>query len=273
MPNQIVTQLKISIKRKQKKNPQYSLRLLARRIGLSSSFLSQVLSGKKNFPIERLDSLVQELELDEFAQGRMFDAIVDAQRQQWSEQSETMAKLIGTAFPSKKKKVRVYNEVPSSKMNLLNPWYNAALLDLISSEDFQVDFSWMARRLGITPQQAHAAWSFLKDNQFIIEHEGRWKKDEQYLRIPVKNSSASLREHYREILAKIDQQLKTKTSPSDVKRRLIIGASCTANLKKFDDVCQYLEESLYLAAEELSEDPCQEVFYLMVSAIPLTHRD
>ncbi|MGZ3826991.1 MAG: TIGR02147 family protein [Bdellovibrio sp.] len=272
MSNKFVEQLRASIQRKQKKNPNYSIRKLAQDIDLSHSFISQVLSGKKQFPMERLDDLVKALELDEFALRRFVESIVETQMQEWKTKSKTLDKYLKQDFSKTSSSVRVYNELPLSKMTLINPWYNMAVLDLVVSEDFRVNYKWLAERLQISTAQAQSAWSFLKENKFVEEKDGRWKKSEQYLRLPVLKSSEPIRQHYLQVLDRIEDQLKNKSSESDLGRRLIVGATCTANQQKLSEVKQYLEDSLYVAAEELAEGPCTDVYYLLVSAIPLTRQ-
>lgn len=270
MNNKFVDQLRASIQRKQKKNPNYSLRKMAQDIGLSHSFLSQVLSGKKQYPMERLDDLVETLELDDFALRRFIESIIETQMLEWKTKSKTLNRYLKQEFSKSSSSVRVYNELPFSKMTLINPWYNMAVLDLVSSEDFKLSYSWLAERLQISSAQAQSAWSFLKENNFIEEVNGRWQKSERYLRLPVLKSSEPIRQHYLQILSKIEDQLKNKTNELELSKRLIVGASCTANPQKLSEVKQYLEDSLYVAAEELAEGDCKEVYYLLVSAIPLT---
>ncbi len=271
MSAKFTSQLLASIHRKQKKNPKFSLRLMAKQLGLSHSFLSQVLSGKKQLPIERLDSLIEVLELDDFAKRRLLENIIDDQINNWKAKSKSLGEHLRQTVNKSKISVRVYEELPASKMSLVNPWFNMAILDLVESEDFHLNYPWMADRLGISPFQAQAAWAFLIDHKFVIEDNGRWKKSDQYLRLPVLKSSQPIRQHYLQILAKMEEQLKKRTSDADFKRRLITGATCTANPQKLEEVKQYLEDSLYIAAEELAEGACSEVYYLMVSAIPLTN--
>lgn len=270
MSAKFTSQLLASIHRKQKKNPKFSLRLMAKQLGISHSFLSQVLSGKKQFPLDRIDALIDVLELDEFAKRRLLENVIDEQIDDWKTKSKALGEHLEQTVTHSKLSVRVYEEIPPSKMSLVNPWFNMAILDLVESQDFSVNYSWISKRLGVSTFQAQAAWAFLTEQKFVIEDNGRWKKSDLYLRMPVLKSSEPIRQHYLQILGKMEEQLKKKTSDADLKRRMIVGATCTANSQKLDEVKQYLEDSLYIAAEELAEGDCSEVYYLMVSAIPLT---
>lgn len=270
MTTKFTSQLLASIHRKQKKNPKFSLRLMAKNLGLSHSFLSQVLSGKKQFPIDRIDSLIEVLELDDFAKRRLLENIIDSQIDDWKSKSKYLGDHLELAIQKTKPSVRVYEEIPPSKMSLINPWYNMALLDLVESHDFQVNYPWISTRLHISPFQAQAAWTFLVDNKFVVQENEQWKKTDLYLRMPVTRSSEPIRQHYLQILQKVEDQLKRKVTDEDLKRRLIIGATCTTNPAKLEEVKQYLEDTLYIAAEELAEGTCSEVYHILLSAIPLT---
>lgn len=271
MHAKFTSQLLASIHRKQKRNPKFSLRLIAKKLGVSHSFLSQILSGKKQFPIDRLDALIEVLELDEFGQRRLIENLIDAQIDEWKTKSKALGEHLKVATSKLSPSVRVYEEVPSSKMSLVNPWYTMAVLDLVESQNFFVNFEWIAKRLGISPIEAQSAWTYLVTHQFVVESDGHWKKNDPYLRIPVIHSNEMIRQHYLQILKKIEHQLQKKTSETDRNQRLIVGATCTTNPQKLAEVKQYLEDTLYIAAEELAEGTGSEVYYIFVSAIPLTN--
>lgn len=270
MNSNFVRQLQSSIRRKQKRNAKYSLRLLATQLGLSHSFLSQVLAEKKSFPIERIDDLIAVLELDEFAERRLIEGLVEDQYGHWKLKSKAVSRFLKKTAHSASAPPRVYDELPTDKLTLLSHWYHLALLDLLASADFQLNFQWIADRLNINSFEAQAAWMFLKENRLVEEVDGRWKKSDRHLRLPVNRGASPVREHYVQMLQKMQNELKTKTSEDDRSLRLMVGASCTANMSKWNDVKQYLEDALYCGAEELSEGESREVYYLMVSAIPLT---
>jgi uncharacterized protein (TIGR02147 family) len=244
--------------------------MFAAQLGLSHSFVSQVFAGKKSFPVDRLDDLVAVLELDEFAERRLIEGFLDEQHAHWKGKSKRFALFLKSAAARGAQVPRVYDELPTNKMTLLSNWYNLALLDLLECPDFRLNYQWIADRLNINSFQAQAAWTFLKENGLVQEVQGRWKKTDAFMRLPVPKGAHPVREHYLQLLQKMQQELKTKTSENDRGLRLMVGASCTANMNKWSEVKQYLEDSLYCAAEELAEGECEEVYYLMVSAIPLT---
>lgn len=59
--------LKEELMRRKNRNPSYSLRAFAKDIGLSSSFVSKVISGKKNVSEESLLKISHRLKLDNFS--------------------------------------------------------------------------------------------------------------------------------------------------------------------------------------------------------------
>ena len=196
---------------------------MAKNLGLSHSFLSQVLSRKKEFPIDRLDRLIEVLELDDFAKRRLLESLVESQISEWQQKSSELGEHLKQTMFKSKSSVRVYEEIPISKMSLINPWFTMALLDLVESSNFQVNYQWMAERLGITVYQAQSAWVYLTTNNFVVEQDNQWKKTDVFLRLPVLKSTETVSQHYLQILKKIEDTLTKKSSDADYNNRLIVG--------------------------------------------------
>lgn len=72
-----IMQMKASFERMAKKYIGYSWRRLAKKIGISHSFLLQIIKGTKKFPAERIDLLVEALELDEFSKSRILNSYLE----------------------------------------------------------------------------------------------------------------------------------------------------------------------------------------------------
>ncbi|MGZ3694380.1 MAG: TIGR02147 family protein [Bdellovibrionota bacterium] len=119
------------------RNPSYSLRAFARKVGISASALSEILSGKRNVS--------------------QFLALRIADRMMWS--PETVAEL--SRLPRYRK--RATNEArPNVQLSMdnfhaISDWHHYAIISLVETEDFREQPEWIAHRLGIARSVAQQA--------------------------------------------------------------------------------------------------------------------
>jgi len=60
-----------------------------------------------------------------------------------------------------------YNQLSEDTFSVINDWFHFAILELVKTEGFQSDASWIAKRLSIHPTQAQAAVERLERLDFI----------------------------------------------------------------------------------------------------------
>jgi plasmid maintenance system antidote protein VapI len=116
------------------KNPGYSLRAFARKLGISSAALSEILNGKR--------SVSQKL------------ALRVADRLAWS--PDQRAGVV--ALPRYQKKTDAEPvQLTMDHFQAVSDWYHFAILSLAETVDFDEDAAWIAHRLNISRPQARAA--------------------------------------------------------------------------------------------------------------------
>ena len=101
------------------RNPRYSLRSYARRLGIGYSDLSKILRGTRK--------------VTEKMYARIKDSLP-----------------VEMASP-------VYTSIDQDQFRLISEWYHFAILALVKTAGFQPRFGWIAKRLGISPLQARTA--------------------------------------------------------------------------------------------------------------------
>lgn len=267
--------IKTSFSRMEKKYPGYSWRRLSKKIGISHVFLLQILKGIRKFPSERLDNLISALEMDDYSINQLVQAYLEGYLKSIQESSHAISNYINQNKNVGQSHLyqTIFDELPLNKINIFKPWYNAALFDLIETKDFQPNSKWIAHRLSITEQQADMAFSFLKGEKLIeLNSDGIWCKSQKKVRIPSSKPAPIMNEFYNDMFYRSSALMRKPYKEEDYQKRLILGLTCSINTENWKPVKLKLAEQLLLNAEELSDGNCDEVYYLMTMAIPLSKK-
>lgn len=238
---------------RRRRNPRYSLRALARDLGVSHSYLSLALNGKR-----RLSSR-QTLNLAKLA------ALPT---------KETTSLLLASAEvrspsdnPSAPKASFVRQEM--DRYRVLEEWYHLPILDLTRLLRFRAEPPWIARELGISARQAASALARLKRLGMLVEVNGRWTKREQRIAFPTRESMASVRAFHRQMIEKSLKALGS-SRPADFGRRDITGITMPVNAAKIPQAKKRIERFRRMLLRFLADGECTDLYQLNVQLFPLT---
>lgn len=129
------------------RNPSYSMRAFALRIGVNQSVISQVLSGKR--PLTR----------------KTAQRILEGLGQAPSTIHQTLE------GPAEEKSA--YTSLGADSFQLVSEWYHYAILSLAETEGFRGTPKWVATRLGISPQTAKEALDRLLRLELLAHKVGK----------------------------------------------------------------------------------------------------
>lgn len=246
--------LKSSWQRLRKSNPtKWSLRNLARKSRVSPGFLSKVLSGKKSLPPKLALRLAELMSLDELSVIQVSGNLHNS-----SLNSDVMDTV---------------DLAPMESEWLLGRWYRLALLDLMTTDDFQNDVSWMARRLGISTHEIERSLRMLEQEGLAKKNKsGNWQKTSQRLRFPTTTSKEVIRNHHKAQIKKALLVLENQLTPVEFKKRLIMGITLACNPANLEKIKVKLQNALYEAAVELSDGACTEVYQMNLQLFQVTKR-
>ncbi len=142
----------------QGRNPSYSLRSYANKVGVHVGALSSIMNGKRNVSRDLAERIARRL-------------LVDPQ---------TRADLLGL-FPARRKNKKAtddqgpvtprYLQLEASQFKMIAEWEYYAVLSLMNCDDFQDDTSWIAKRLGITEARTLEVIKLLFEMKLIIRNE------------------------------------------------------------------------------------------------------
>lgn len=252
--------LKIHFKRKQEQNSAYSLRALARDLGVSPSFVSSLFQGKKKISKKIFFKLTASLEMDEYAVASLQQAL--------NKEASPFASTLGIATESSTVKFKPIGK--KRAMTLLHKWYYIAVLDLITCKNAKSEISWISRKLGLLSSEVEEALEVLSKLELIKKHNEKWVKVVTKLRIPTVHSQSEIRDFHRQMIEKALMELKFKHQQADFDRRLINGITLAINPQKIKKARQRINEALHEIAEELMDDDSTELYQINLQLFPLS---
>lgn len=147
--------LKSVLKKKQEKNPRFSLRAWSTQVGLKNpSTLSRVLNKKGTMPMSYAKKLAETLSLKE-DELRYFELLVLIHEAEGTEQETILKSLLTEVKNRNPKQTLISQDIFAA----ISQWYHLAIRELVALKEFREDATWIAKKLNddITPTQATEA--------------------------------------------------------------------------------------------------------------------
>lgn len=246
-------------------NPRYSLRSLARDLDVNPSVVSRILTGKQDITPIRLEQFIEILNIDAIAAKELKrHLIISYMKELGLEESD----LFGMPPVS----VMDYDDrhLSIKDMNILNPWYNIAILEFSACEDFVKDPAWIAKRLGLRVDQVEKSLTYLLLNGFLVESEEGYRKSSRKLRLPMFKSHEVVRYFHKAMMELAVREMFQKTDDQSYASRLITSTSIAVNSAKLEESKAQIAKMQLEIAEMLNQEPCDEVYNLTIGLFPIT---
>ena len=265
-PRPVAKIFRAALKRKQAVQPAYSLRALARDLGVSAAFLSKVMSGEKLPPRERLEKLCYLLELDVLEKEFVVKAVMldSFGTKVLSRIDAKPRKSIGSKGP------RTTTDAPSRQV--LGSWMNLAVLEGLTLRPPHCDPETLRIRLGISEAHWKQTIQTLLTAGLIEEQDGRYQKKDELLYIAGGRSRAEVRAFHEMMIQKARAELTEKTLQEDYERRLINGFTVAVNPNNLEHVKAKILRFLDEISREAAAGECVDVYQLNVQFFPLTKK-
>lgn len=118
----------------QAKNSQYSMRAYSRKVGITQSAISEILSGKRKITTKMGIKILSGLGVS----------------------PDTFQRIV-SRMQDKKSENREFKPLDVDTFHLVSDWHYFALLSLAETKDFKSSADWIAKRLGISKVKAEEA--------------------------------------------------------------------------------------------------------------------
>lgn len=233
------------------KNPSYSLRAFAKKTGLTSSALSEILRGKRRVSRELACRIARKLCL----------APDEAQE------------LLGL-FPEKltydsaaRDQAIRYTQLNMDHFHVISDWYHFAILSLIETQGYRHDPEWVARRLGIKTSEARAAFERLERLGMIeVDKKGRATRHDVHYATSDEVASVSLRKLHAQNLELARRSLEV----DDIHERDFTAMTLAIDPKDLPEAKKMLREFTDRFTARLERGAKKEVYKLCLQFIPLS---
>lgn len=250
--------------RKKKMSPLYTKSALARDLGVSSAFISNIFKGSKEIPSSKLDRLIYLLEMDDstkqsFLKLRLIE----------KEKNVTTENLIKSGFSNSSNERDL---IPLAKgSDLLKKWWYIVVLESLATINEKNNVDQTRLSLNLSSLQWNEAVAVLLREELIEQGEYYYQKKKDNIYIPNARSKNEIRLFHEQMIDKSKNEL-LKQELSDYERRLISGFTFSLNSKQVDTLKVKIYDFLSEITSSSSDEEIDEVYQLNVQLFPHSGR-
>ncbi len=247
----VVSLLRERLRAAKSRNPRFSLRAYAKRLGVDHSTLSQVLRGRRGLSKRDLEAVgkrmgLSEQTIREYAQGAKKLEVHKAARQQ----------------------MRSY-QFDLDTFQLLSAWHHYAILELVHIHRFKADSRWIADTLGIPVEEVNIALQrLLRLGLLEMAKRDRWidKSGDAEFHSAMQDEAAG-NELDREIHELAIAAIQRTRGEHRAQRQVVLACD-SKNLSRVRRMAdRFIAEVRSMAAESKRKD---DVYQLEISFFPVT---
>lgn len=236
------------------KNPSFSLRAFARKIKLSPSTLSEVLSGKRRLSIENVNKVAENLFLD--PEERF--AFLQSANPFMSRDSQYKK------INAQKKEQRILSK---KQFDVISEWMHFAILSLMKTKSFKSDHDYMAKRLGISKTRLIQSLQNLMDLGLItVGPSGEYKRTKESLSTSDNILDLSVQKAHLGDLEIIKEKIGLDVTKRDY--TALTFPVDLALMNKAREIIRRAQDEIDLLMQK--EGNCEEVYRMSCYFYPLT---
>ncbi|RZA09914.1 MAG: TIGR02147 family protein [Proteobacteria bacterium] len=259
------TFLKTTLSAKAKVQEGYSLRAFSERIGISASFLSEVLNAKKGLSVELAFRLAINLDLTE-SETQYFCLLVQLEQEKDPLFREKLSRRLADLNPH-----RPAHDLSADLFKSISEWYHAAILELTYLPGQKLSAELAARSLGISKADAELAIERLL-RLALLEKDaaGNLTKNHNYVHAESTVPTGAFREFHGQVLGKASAALQA-FPPSERMSASDVIAIDSKNLNKVDRLSREFSAAVMKLAEKSKAK--DSVYALSVHFFPLAKHE
>jgi transcriptional regulator with XRE-family HTH domain len=228
------------------RNPNWSLRAFAQKIGVSSGALSEILQGKRALSLKVRRRIIVRLGLSPLEQRQI---------------------LSDEAGGGQKSPAPQYLALDSDAFHLISDWWHFALLNLVKTKDFAPNITWLAKRVALSKTVVNEAWQRLfRLNYLEKTTKGRIVRRHPRLKTTDDVMDLSIRRAHIEDLKLIERGLLD----CPVGLREVSSMTMVIKLKDMPRAKEMIRTFQDEFCESIESEPADEVYRLSVAFFPLT---
>ena len=237
------------LRKRQRKNPAYSLRAFARDIGVSASRLSEVLNSKVGLSDSRATIVADRLGLKGQDKAFFIDLV---------QAEHARSKLAKKAASERVEAHRMdTKKISDEDFHLISDWQNLAALELLDIPETPHTFAAVAERLRISVGEAEATIARLIKVGLLEEQNGRWIPSDSNSTTTADIPSAAIQNYHRQMLGRANRSLET--DPVEV--RDLSSVVFSLDSKQLSYAKERIREFRRILSQELAAMPAKDKVY------------
>jgi uncharacterized protein (TIGR02147 family) len=243
--------LREDLSSRQKTNPSYSIRAYARDLGMNSSTLSQILSGKRTLPLKISKNVAAKLNLS----PQEITLFVESINRSFLSIDDIKIAPLDQRFM-----------LDDSYFKVIAEWEHYALLDLFDLHDFKSNVDYMAAKLKVGRERIEVVLSNLITSGLIIRQEGEYIKAHPDIRTTEDLEGEALNAAHLEEL----ELAKSKLQEVDKELRDFSSSTFALDPEKLTEAKTIIREFRQKMNSLLKSGKKEEVYMLAIQFFPLT---
>ena len=240
------------------RNPAFSVRALARKVGLSPAMTSRVLSGKRNVSLKLARQITEALMLDPQERSEILSLFPEKKIPRSDRPTDQVDPL--------------YLQLNADHFRMISEWHYFAILSLMKTRDFSSSSTWIGERLGLSVPQVEQALERLIRLELVERTEdGRLKRSPSRFRTTDDVVNLSVRKALFEGLDLARSALETES----LERRDFTSLTLafpSARMNEAKEMIRKFQDDFDERFESGSADETDEVYRLSVGLYPLTKK-
>ncbi len=233
------------------KNPRYSLRAFSKALSVSHTLMSFIFSGKRRLSPDLAEKIADRLDLS-FKQRELF--------------FKEFQKNTTEVTPEEKS-----NNIELDAFSLMSEWQHYAILSLMETKDFKMDFAWIAKRLGTSELLIKNSVYRLKRLDMIEKESktGKWKQKGGYIRLNNKHSTSATKRFQKQLLHKAIESLAV----DPIEKRTHTSITFAMNPKNVAYAVERIRQFKLDLCKELEDmNSKEEVYNITIQLVPVSRR-
>lgn len=228
-------------KKRQERNPAYSIRAFSRDIGVAKTSISEAINGLRCLSLANIEILGTNLGLEPEKIRRLKDDL--------------------SMISDRGRTLLVENEFA-----VIKDWYYLAILNLAKLPDNQFSARWIAERLGLSLDLASESLEKLIDLGLIKNVEGKLVRTMMPITTSVDIPSSSIREHHKQSMEKAISALEEVA----VELRDFTTVTYAINTEQLPEIKKMIHSFHRKLGKLLPQKAVTDVYRLNVQFFPLT---
>jgi len=242
----LIEQMKKTFAQRCRKNSSYSLRAFSRSLGMDSSSVSAIMSGKRPLTIKSARKIIKGLDIESPIQAQA---------------------LIAETFAEPNKDfVEGYKNLSLETAEAIAFWQHFAILAVLEIKGFRGTERLMSERLNIPLGIVMECLDRLEKIGMIVHKRGVWELTGKNLAAPTDVPSAILREGHRQTIHKALQSLDN--DPVEV--RDITGITMSVSKARYQGAKKMIQDFRRRLSDYMEEGPRDAVYRLNIQLYPLS---